>query len=267
MIDESNLKISCLFLTKNRKATVERCMRSLEYLLRRDDILEWIILDNASTDDTAAWLYARYSTQPKVNVFLTKENTGVAGGRHFLMQQAQGTHFLILDSDVLDNKHLFLPVLIAGLETPDTGIVGLHGTNINAEWSWINSFKTAGFADGVSGFCQLFSRDVFDAGCELDQFYNPYWLEDTDFCLQIRHKLKLRSLIVNPGRDLLVHKWGKTCAGPDSHRKIRWEYFVKKWHDIHEGIKLIDTLVHVDDENKHIELFRDPRKKSINPLL
>ncbi len=224
-------QISVLFLTKNRSKVVRKCLTSLEYLLIDKRIKEWIILDNASEDNLPKWLKRRYIRNPKVKLYFSDTNLGVAGGRDKLTSVAQGDMFWILDSDVEDCNQSILNHLLPVLKTPDIGIVGLHGVNVMEDWTWVKG--TLGYADGVSGYCQLFSRNLYDSGCRLDHAYNPYWLEDTDFCMQAKYKLGLHSYVHSIPPNVIQHKWGKTCAGGKEEQEKRWKYFVSKWENIH----------------------------------
>src|SRR5271170_4820690 len=99
------LKISVLFLTLNKPHIVQQCFNSLKYMHADKDILEWLILDNNSSDiNLKHYLKNEFSDNRKVKVFFSDENLGVAGGRDFLMQKAQGQIFLILDSDVFAER-------------------------------------------------------------------------------------------------------------------------------------------------------------------
>lgn len=111
------------------------------------------------------------------------------------------------------------------------GIVGAHGGIVRSDWSSCYGLPhgTTGLCDWISGYCQMFSREVYDRGCVLDMQYNPFLLEDTDFCFQIRHNLGLRSFVLGAVSAAVQHKWGGTCAGTKEENKAKWQYFVSKW--------------------------------------
>ena len=223
--------ISVLFLTLDRLSSIKLCFNSLSYLLDMPFILEWLILDNHSDSVTTNWLKQEFIYNKKVKIMFEPINHGVAGGRSILLEKAQGNTFLILDSDVFDPKHTFLHTLISLLEQDDIGIAGLHGANylalpkgkLKAVW------PVYGYVDAISGYCQMFDRRVYDAGCRLDMVFNPYSWEDADFCLQVRHKTGLRSYAANIAEDALVHSPGNTNAGTEEDRSRRWSYFSNKW--------------------------------------
>jgi glycosyltransferase involved in cell wall biosynthesis len=230
--------ISVLFLTLNRLTKLQECFASLEWMHSCPDVLEWLILDNNSTEPGLRdWLSTYAYKHRKVKLFLSDTNKGVAGGRDFLLSQSSGTTILSLDSDVIDKRHSFMDCLYTMSEQPEIGIVGLHGAFIPPDWGWIHSTKSTytGFCDAVTGYCQMFDRRVYELGCKFDQHYNPYWLEDTDFCMQIRYKLGLYAFVLGAGINGLIHEWGNTNAGAAMRRTVLWEYFKTKWQVIHDS--------------------------------
>lgn len=179
--------ISFLFLTQNRLGVTARCFRSLAPTLRRADV-EWRIIDNGSTDGTADWLLrmaARYPGQ--VFVTLHADNTGVAGGRQLLLNEARGETLIILDSDVEARCAEWLDALLAPLQRPEIGLCGPAGHWLTPNWVWYEPVPTGyvGPSDVVSGYCQAFRREVID-GFQMDMNFNPYFHEDSDMCLWIR---------------------------------------------------------------------------------
>ncbi len=94
------------------------CLDSLEAQTVRDD-LELVVVDNASTDGTAALLAARY---PAVRVVASSENRGFAGGAALGMAGAPG------DVVLLNNDARFAPDaverLLGALHAPGAERVG-----------------------------------------------------------------------------------------------------------------------------------------------
>ena len=179
------MSISLLFLTYNRKGIVARCLRSLVPTLKRSDI-EWIILDNGSTDGTSEWLLKMAASYQNIRVELQAQNLGVSGGRARLMEIAKGDILVFLDSDVEARHPEWLDNLIAPLDQKTVGICGQGGHWITDNWQWYEPVAGAGFVDTVSGYCQAFRRDVIKEGMVIDTQFGRYWHEDTDWCLQIK---------------------------------------------------------------------------------
>lgn len=188
------IKISLLLMTHNRRGAVARCFRSLLPAIERPDV-ETLILDNASTDGTQDYIYTMVQwwkrDNPRITLWRSAANLGVAGGRNFLMGHARGDIFVILDSDVVAESNDWLDILIEPLSNREIGITGPGGHWITLDnkgrWKWFAPAPQGyvGEADVVSGYCQAFRREIWDGGIRLDEFYNPYWHEDSSMCLEI----------------------------------------------------------------------------------
>jgi GT2 family glycosyltransferase len=221
--------ISFLILTYNRCALVQRCFESLARTLQRNDVVEWLVLDNASSDDTPGYLREFMRDRPKVSCLWSARNRGVAGGRDYLLRRAHGDVLVLLDSDTEITGAEFPGNLVDALRRPGVGVVGVGAHFVPAGWKWpftVAAGDYEGPCDLVPGFCQAFRRGLADS-CRMDLAFNPYWLEDTDFCFQAASRgYTIWSLPrVACG---VRHEWGK--SGP-SHSDFAWKYkyFVEKW--------------------------------------
>jgi glycosyltransferase involved in cell wall biosynthesis len=85
--------VSIIIPTYNRRATLERALQSI-YAQTYDDY-EIIVVDDASTDGTAAWLQA----DPRLKVIVLPSNRGAAAARNVGIAAAQGDLMAFLDSD------------------------------------------------------------------------------------------------------------------------------------------------------------------------
>jgi glycosyltransferase involved in cell wall biosynthesis len=152
--------------------------------------VEWRIIDNGSTDGTADWLLKMAAWYPgRVHVTLHADNTGVAGGRQLLLDQARGNTMIFLDSDVEARRNDWLDKLLACLNIPDVGLAGPGGHWITKNWDWYEPVTPGyvGEVDTVSGYCQAFTRKAIN-GFNMDMFFSPFWHEDTDLTLWLKDK-------------------------------------------------------------------------------
>lgn len=192
------------------------------------NVAEWLVLDNGSTDGTLQWLHSFSRRVSKLRVIAVAENLGCAGGRNRLFAEATGDLLFSLDSDVwLKDQNKIANMVYALEQNKTVGIVGAHGGWIKNDWSWTQEAPRnyVGIAPIVSGYCQMFRRSVLSR-VTLDMAYNPYWLEDSDFCLQILTKLGQTGQIMRCG---VYHAWSKTNSGSILARKSKWDYFKAKW--------------------------------------
>jgi GT2 family glycosyltransferase len=229
MTSDSPPTVSILMLTCNNAAKAQQCVFSWLAAAKDEFVIEWLILDNASTDDTPVWLKEFSQRSNKIRTIYSKTNLGCAGGRDVLFKQATGDLLLSLDSDVLLMNRHAVSALADALKDPRIGVVGDHGGGVRPDWTWTNEVPKSfeGEVPLVSGYCQMFRRSALEH-VSLDLAYNPYWLEDSDFCFQLRHKLGQVGLVRHVG---MRHAWSGTNNGgrPDQLRK--WAYFKNKWQE------------------------------------
>ena len=88
--------ISVAILVFNARDRVRRC---LDAILSQSHIpAEVLVIDNASTDDTAQIVAKDY---PQIRLVRSKVNGGCSGGRNLQLRQAKHRHVMIIDDDVL----------------------------------------------------------------------------------------------------------------------------------------------------------------------
>lgn len=129
--------------------------------------------------------------QNKWIMYSSDSNLGVAGGRQFILGNVK-----INDSDIIifvdDDAVIVNPnwaVEILAYFSPSNeglGIVGPGGHNV--KWGYSGLFVPSPpnvRCDVVSGYCLAASGDVINNGkIRFDQRYNPFFEEDSDFCMQ-----------------------------------------------------------------------------------
>ena len=104
----------------NRPKEIDELLASL-VKQQYSDHFEVLIVEDGSTD-TCQHYIKKYTSQLDLKYFF-KENTGAGQSRNFGMQQAKGTYYIILDSDVLLPKQ-YLAEVSKGLEENYTEAFG-----------------------------------------------------------------------------------------------------------------------------------------------
>ncbi|HDK1807516.1 TPA: glycosyltransferase family 2 protein [Escherichia coli] len=83
--------------TYNRADTLERCYRSI--LLQKRIDIEWLIIDDGSTDNTK-FLVEKFMAEGKIRiVYIYQNNAGKQVAWNVAIQNANGQYFIGLDSD------------------------------------------------------------------------------------------------------------------------------------------------------------------------
>jgi GT2 family glycosyltransferase len=115
--------VTVSLVTWNGRAWLPGCLDSVT----RQDLedIEILVLDNASTDGTLAWLLERAAADPRITVHGSDENLGYAIGHDRNILRARGEFVLLLNQDVeLDEG--FLSAALAAFRA-DARIGALQG--------------------------------------------------------------------------------------------------------------------------------------------
>ena len=92
-------QLSVLVLTRNRLDVLRNCIQSILRQRRQD--FELVILDDASDDVDSARAIAEEFRDPRIRPFHVTSSLGVAGGRNFLMERANGEILVVIDDDAV----------------------------------------------------------------------------------------------------------------------------------------------------------------------
>ncbi len=118
-------------ITINYNGMKDTC-ELIDTLPLEDNSIEVIVVDNASAQDEATVIEARY---PQVKVIRSKENLGFAGGNNLGIKAAQGKYLFFLNNDTLLKPQTsdFKPLLTRLESSPKIGMVCPK-----IRFSWVN---------------------------------------------------------------------------------------------------------------------------------
>jgi GT2 family glycosyltransferase/glycosyltransferase involved in cell wall biosynthesis len=218
-IEETCLpKVSVVVLTYNNLDLTRACVDSL---LRWSDYpnLEIIVVDNASTDGTPAYLRQLHEENPKIKLLLNDRNLGFASGNNVGLEIATGEYLVMLNNDTVVTPGWVLTLLRHLQSDSSIGLVGPVTNNIGNQ-AKINitynkpeemlalsmehttmrmgqriPIRTAAF------FCVMMSSKVFKQIGLLDENFGRGFFEDDDYC---RRAEKLGLSIVC-AEDVFIH--------------------------------------------------------------
>src|ERR1700712_403389 len=81
--------------------------------------IETILIDNASRENPEATIKAAF---PEVNVIVSKDNLGFAGGNNLGLRVAKGEYFLLLNNDTLLKPDFVTAMVDFMVAHPDAGM-------------------------------------------------------------------------------------------------------------------------------------------------
>ena len=100
------MKVAVVILNWNGRRMMEQYLPSVLTFSREE--ADIIIADNASTDDSVAWLKASY---PNIRVIELTENYGFAEGYNRALKQVDSEYYVLLNSDVEVTHHWLTPLI------------------------------------------------------------------------------------------------------------------------------------------------------------
>jgi hypothetical protein len=251
--------VGVVILNHNGRHLAEACVQSIIVSTYPD--YEIILVDNASTDDSVAYLRERY---PNLLIIENKENLGVAGGRNcgFRMAVARNCEYILS----LDNDTRIAPTMIESLvaiaEADESiGILGpktydadspnfiqcaggciTYTQNVSAERGAgeedRGQYDQQVEVDYFPGCGFMAHREVFERLNFVDEAFSGYGHEDTDFGFRAQ-QLGYRIVYVP---DAVMWHQGSATIGSYTPRKKYLEavnsvYFVRKHGNAINSIK------------------------------
>jgi hypothetical protein len=234
---------SIVIVTWNGRQYLEPCLDAVAAQEGAD--AEVILVDNGSTDGTAAFVRRRF---PWVRLVALAENRGFAGGNNAGVREARGRFIVVLNNDTVPETG-WLAALLRGRDAggpnalASSRIVYMHDPRVidsagDGLLRWGGAFKRHHGASveaaaesrevfGVCGAACVIPRQVFD---ELGGFDEDFFVSHEDVDLSYRARLLgYPSLYV---ADAVVRHHGSVtlgrvspCAVFHGQRNLEWMYF------------------------------------------
>ncbi|MCQ2283302.1 MAG: glycosyltransferase family 2 protein [Bacteroidales bacterium] len=231
-------KLAIVILNWNGKRYLEQFLPTLiQYL---PDYAEVVVADNASTDDSIAFLQEKY---PGIRLLRNSSNEGFAKGYNTALQQVEAKYYCLLNSDIEVTAHWIEPII----EMMDANETIAAAQPKLLSYYKRDEFEYAGAAGGFVDkygypFCRgrLFSNVEKDHG-QYDSVIDVFWatgaalfvrsdvyrtmggldpdffahMEEIDFCWRIKnagYKIK-----INPA-SVVYHIGGGTLPKNNSYK-------------------------------------------------
>lgn len=223
--------ISLVIVTWNGRPFLEACLDAVAAQVGVE--VETILVDNASTDGSAAFVRERF---PWVRVVALADNRGFAGGNNAGVREARGEYVAFLNNDTVACpdwlRHLWAGLdEAAGVSLVTSRVVYLHDPSLvdsagdgmlraGGAFKWHHGQPSSQASEsrevfGVCGAACLMRRAVFE---ELGGFDETFFASHEDVDLSYRARLRgYRCWYV---ADAVVHHHGSATLGRMSGRSV-----------------------------------------------
>ena len=242
-------EVSIVIPVYNQLAYTAACLESIAAIPTNVEY-EVMVVDDASSDDTQAWL----SQCQGIRVLRNRRNKGFIGTCNRGAKKARGRYLVFLNNDtrVTDG---WLDALVDTFRAhPEAGVVGARlvfadGTLQEAGgivfsdatgWNFGRGddpdrsiYRFVSEADYVSGACLAIERKRFNDLGAFDKHYAPAYYEDTDLCFKARQAgLKV---LYQPA-STVIHFEGATSgtdetSGAKRYQVVNRKKFQERWAD------------------------------------
>jgi len=195
-------RISVIVLTYNNLELTRACLSSL---IERTGYpnLEIVVVDNASIDDTRAYLDEFGRRHAHVKVILNESNVGFAAGNNVGLAAATGDYLVILNNDTVVTPGWAMTLLRHLQADASIGLVGPVTNNIGNEarietayedladmpaealrFTLDNMGKTFPMRSAAF-FCVMMPRSTYEICGPLCEDYGRGFFEDDDYCRRV----------------------------------------------------------------------------------
>jgi len=232
---------SIIIPTFNQLGYLRNCIESIHKYTPQS--YELIIIDNGSTDGTAAYLK---SLAGRIRYKIFKVNLGFSGGVNQGLMMAKGKSILILNNDTIVTTNWLSNLLSCLYSSPSIGLVGpvtnylssdqkieVHYKNMKEMQRFAENYNQINpvrwrKTNAIMGFCLLLTRDVLERVGYMDEGYVIGTCEDVDFYLRIQ----LLGLDLVIAEDTFIHHYGSvTMRSFLDVSLLNNAFFREKWGD------------------------------------
>ncbi len=200
--------VSIISVNFNQGKVTHELIQSLEKLTYKN--IEVIIVDNGSTEDLTSQLNESYDI-PDINIIISKDNLGFAGGNNLGIKQAKGEYLYFVNNDTELPPNSIQPLLERFASDTSIGIISPKikyftspETIQYAGYSSINPFTARNFAIGhkeidkgqhdiakqthyAHGAAMMIKREIIASVGMMPEVFFLYY-EELDWCEQIKRK-------------------------------------------------------------------------------
>lgn len=185
------MKISVIVTNWNGINLLKKYLEKV--ILTSPEALEIIFADDASSDDSVAYVKGLQKKYPKLKIIAHKENQGFGRNTNDAVKKSKGDYVVLLNSDIDPHKNYIKNALV---HFKDPKVLGVGFAELGhenyARLFWKNGYlqfepgtsKNTHISAWVSGGSAIYRKDYFLKLGGFDHIYEPFYFEDFDFGLR-----------------------------------------------------------------------------------
>ena len=145
--------LSIIIVSYNVRHYIEQCLHSV-FAAAGDVTLEVFVVDNASSDDSTAFLRSRFpkSTYPDLHIIDSGSNLGFGKANNLAARQAKGRYVLFLNPDTVVTEHTLSDCVRFADEHPQLGGLGVKMLKDNGAFAYESR---RGLPTPWTAFCKM----------------------------------------------------------------------------------------------------------------
>lgn len=258
--------ISIIIPVHNKHLYTFTCLKSI-HENSADSTYEVIVVDDASTDETAKML----NNIKGITVIHNIENKGFIYSCNAGVNAAQGRFIVLLNNDTIVTRGWLNALTNTFLDFPDAGLVGVKLVYPDGKlqeaggivwqdasaWNYGRSddpekpeYSYCRTVDYCSGACLMIKRqDFLDLGL-LDDYYTPAYYEDTDLAFRVR---KIGKKVYYQPAVTVIHFEGVSSGtdvtqGTKRYQTVNHEKFYRRWRETLQSHRTNGDMPHLEKE-------------------
>lgn len=229
MPQSNNPKLSIITPVHNQAGHTFRYLSSHWAYMSAHSHIEWIIVDNGSTDTTASYLEQyKQLLNSRLKIITNPANLGFGEANNQAVEAAKGDYLLFLNNDIQIMGD-YTPTIIKALDNDPSKLYGPELLTYDTGW---NKFGDI-LIEYIAAWCLAMSKDVFLALGGFDPIYSPAYYEDMDLCYAAQKAgFALKKIDVG-----IFHISGQTGMHLPKQNELTLRNkarFAKKWRLAHE---------------------------------
>lgn len=276
-------KVSVVIPTRDRPELLDKCLSTV---LTRTDYpdVEYLIVDNGTTDPEALAKLDRFANDPRVQVIKDDSPFNYSALNNLAVKRSSGSVVCLLNNDIEVQDPGWLREMVTCLQLPDVGIVGCRlyypdgslqhaGVIVGLSGTAGHIFRGQARNDAhymhrsmlrqelsaVTAACLVTSREVYDALQGLDTGFAVAF-NDIDFCLRARKRGW--KVIYTPHAELVHHE--SASRGQDRSPEQKTRLSAEKARLIHQHS---DFIAHDPAYNPNLTIEGENASLASRPRL